>query len=203
MRGKSLMITTLVASVALLGCGGTVAHHAAGSGGDAPNPDRTPATVVDPADAEVRWLMPAGADDLGTGIEVRMMVDYEQLPHASLGAFVLSVASGILVHAHHWQSEIIFVVRGAGVALVSEDDEEVQIRAGSTLYVPEGAWHGFRNTDPETRLELLIITRPTSAGGLADFFREAGNVPGELPRVDSYEEFVAVLERFGMEVPRQ
>jgi mannose-6-phosphate isomerase-like protein (cupin superfamily) len=195
MRRTSLAIAAAMVAVAPLAFGMKAAQQV-----EAPGSDRTPATVVDPDDAEVRWLMPAGADDLGTGIEVRMLVEYERLPHATLGAFVLSVASGILVHAHHWQSEIIYVVAGSGVALVGDGDEEVPIRAGSTLYVPERAWHGFRNTDGENRLELLIITRPAEAGGLADFFRAAGSAPGEEPRVRSREEFVAALEQHGMEV---
>lgn len=79
--------------------------------------------------------------------------------------------------------------------------EEVALEPGSVLYVPERAWHGFRNADPEDRLKLLIITRPTDEGGLADFFRAAATPPGEVPLDLSPEEFVRLLEALGMEVP--
>lgn len=165
--------------------------------------DRIPATVVGPEGTEIRWLLPESAQELGTGAEVRMMVDHVTVPHASLGAFVITTtATGILVHAHVWQAEMIYVISGEGVALVGDNgQDEVALESGSALYVPERAWHGFRNTDPDNRLKLLIITRPTAEGGLADFFRAAARPPGEDPLDLSPEEFVRLLETHGMEVP--
>jgi hypothetical protein len=71
------------------------------------------------------------------------------------------------------------------------------------LYLPERAWHGFRNADPDDRLKLLIITRPTHAGGLAEFFRAAATRPGEASLDLAPEDLVALLEEHGMEVPPQ
>jgi quercetin dioxygenase-like cupin family protein len=204
------MKTTLALSLGAITVLALLGYVAAGGmhdGADqtfAPGEDRLRATVVGPEGTEVRWLMPASEDDLGNGIQARLMVDYTTVPHASLGAFVItSGATGILVHAHVMQAEVIYVISGHGVALVGEDgQEEVRVEPGSVLYVPEGAWHGFRNDDPEDRLKILIITRPTHEGGLADFFRNAGTPPGEATLGLSYGEFIARLTQYGMEVPQ-
>jgi quercetin dioxygenase-like cupin family protein len=193
-----------VTVLALLGFVAAGAMHDGANHTLAPAEERLPATVVGPEGTEVRWLMPASEDDLGGGIQARLMVDYTTVPHASMGAFVItSGATGILVHAHVMQAEVIYVISGHGVALTGEDgQDEVRVEPGSVLYVPEGAWHGFRNDDPDDRLEVLIITRPTHEGGLADFFRNAGTRPGEATLGLSYEEFIARLTQYGMEVPR-
>ena len=164
--------------------------------------DRIPSTVIGPEGGEVRWYLPESANELGDGAEVRILVDSESVPHARLGAFVQTTgASGIPVHAHTWQAEILYVISGRGVALVGDGTEEVPLEPGSLVYVPDRSWHGVRNTDSDDRLKILLITNPPDGDALAGFFRNATTRPGEPPLDLSMEDVVALIETYGMELP--
>jgi mannose-6-phosphate isomerase-like protein (cupin superfamily) len=55
------------------------------------------------------------------------------------------------LHRHEHAAEFFCLMEGEGVQITAEGDE-VPIRAGDTTYVPQGEWHGFRNTGSvETR----------------------------------------------------
>ena len=56
----------------------------------------------------------------------------------------VSPGTVIPIHAHDREDEIIFIQSGTGVATLG--DHKVTLGTGSTLFVPQGTWHGGRNT---------------------------------------------------------
>lgn len=157
-----------------------------------------------PDEGEERWLGAASADQLGEGALINIKVDRVSVPYTSMMVATQRLAaSGIPVHLHTFEDEVLYVVSGRGAALVGADREEVPIESGSVLYIPSGEWHGLRNADPENRMEILIVTTPVEESGLGDFFREAGVRQGHPPLDLSEEEFLALLSEYGMKVPEQ
>ncbi len=112
-------------------------------------------------------------------------------------------ASGIPVHLHTFENELLYVAAGKGSAIVGEDRREIPIEAGSVLYVPTGAWHGLRNEDPAQRVEVLVVTTPAEEGGLGDFFRAASVSPGHPPLNLPEAEFLALFSEYGMRLPEE
>ena len=81
------------------------------------------------------------------------------------------------------------------------DQQEVPVEKGSTLYIPMGSWHGLVNDSETERMEALFVTTPVKEGGLGDFFRNATVKPGHPPMDLPLEEFVELLEQYGMILP--
>ena len=80
-----------------------------------------------------------------------------QTPGRSLTAGVAEVEPGApdrtFVHRHD-PDELYFVLAGNGAVLV--DDQEFTVSAGSTVFVPGGAWHSARNTGDDV-LRILYV----------------------------------------------
>ena len=49
---------------------------------------------------------------------------------------------------HQREDEILFIRMGNGIATLG--DREVPVGPGTTIYVPQGVWHGLRNNGPDT-----------------------------------------------------
>lgn len=113
----------------------------------------------------------------------------------TFGMITQDVSPGtvIPVHLHEKEDEIIFIRSGAGEAVLG--DVRVDLRAGSTLYVPRGTWHGGRNTGAAT-LEWVAIYSPS---GFEGYFREIGrDRPDALPRRRTPAEYEALDRRYGI-----
>lgn len=105
----------------------------------------------------------------------------------------VSAGTSIPVHLHEREDEIIFIQSGRGEATLG--DERVPLAAGSTLFVPQGTWHGGHNTGTEI-LRWIAIYSPS---GFEGYFREIGRrSPDEPPRTTSPDERQARDERFGI-----
>jgi quercetin dioxygenase-like cupin family protein len=158
--------------------------------------------AVGPKDGVERWLGPDSADDLGAGARIVIKVDRILVPATSMMvAEQRLAASGIPVHAHVWEDEVIYILSGQGAALVGPDQQKVPVEKGTTLYIPMGSWHGLLNGSETERMEALFVTTPVKEGGLGDFFRNAGIKPGHPPMNLPPEEFVRLLEQYGMILP--
>lgn len=82
---------------------------------------------------------------------------------------------GIPVHRHEQEDEILFVHSGSGVGAVG--DERKNIDAGTTLYIPQGTWHGIESrsdmqvlwvvSPPHFAENLRAIAAKVSGGGSA------------------------------------
>lgn len=87
----------------------------------------------------------------------------------------VSAGTSIPIHAHEREDEIIFIQSGRGEATLG--DETITLEAGSTLYVPQGTWHGGRNTGREI-LRWIAIYSPS---GFEGYFREIGRSSPDAP----------------------
>lgn len=184
------MVQRLLAAAAFgcaLGAGGAGAHDI---------------VAVGPKDGVERWLAPDAADDLGAGARINIKVDRVSVPYTSMMVAEQRLAAdGIPVHAHVWEDEVIYVLSGEGAAIVGPDQQKVPVEEGTTLYIPMGSWHGLLNGSGTERLEALFVTTPVKEGGLGDFFRNATVKPGHPPMDLPLEEFVKLLEQYGMVLP--
>jgi mannose-6-phosphate isomerase-like protein (cupin superfamily) len=109
----------------------------------------------------------------------------------------VSPGTTIPVHAHDNEDEIIFIQSGRGEATL--DTRTVPLAPGSTLYVPQGTWHGGRNTGAEI-LKWIAIYSPS---GFEGYFREIGRrSPDEPPRSRTPEEREALDARFAIRYRR-
>ena len=105
----------------------------------------------------------------------------------------VSAGTSIPVHLHEREDEIIFIQSGRGTATLG--DSQVPVEAGSTLFVPQGTWHGGRNTGAETLMWIAIY----SPSGFEGYFREIGRkAASDPPPTRSPEARVELDRRFGI-----
>lgn len=98
----------------------------------------------------------------------------------------------IPVHKHLNEAEIIFIQQGSG--LFTLGDKEVNVKEGSAAYVPQGAWHGLRNTGTET-IRMIFSFSPS---GFEGYFREIGVPKGVEWKEKTPEEFAAIDKKYGI-----
>ena len=105
----------------------------------------------------------------------------------------VSAGTSIPVHLHEREDEIIFIQSGSGEATLGDDT--VALAAGSVLFVPQGTWHGGRNTGSEI-LRWIAVYSPS---GFEGYFREIGKrSPDDPPRIATAEERQVRDRRYGI-----
>ena len=166
--------------------------------------EKTPIVAVGSAGGVVRWLQPKSAQELGEGALLNIKIDRLSVPHTTMMIATQKLAaSGIPVHSHTWEDEMIYVLTGHGFAIINEEQTSVPIDTGSVLYIPMGEWHGLKNADPKAPMDILLVTTPVKPSGLGDFFRFATVQPGHPPLNLPEKEFLMLVRKYGMEVPKQ
>jgi mannose-6-phosphate isomerase-like protein (cupin superfamily) len=166
--------------------------------------EKTPIIAVGPDEGVVRWLQPDSAKALGQGALLNIKIDRLSVPYTNIMVATQKLAaSGIPVHIHTWEDEVIYVIKGQGLAVINEDQTLVPIQTGSVLYIPLGEWHGLKNNDPKEPMGVLLITTPVKPNGLGDFFQFATVKPGHPPLNLPEEEFLKLVRKYGMEVPKK
>lgn len=147
------------------------------------------ATIVGPSDGELITI--------GTRRSpVRVKVDSVGGRVGRLGMITedLAPGTGIPVHRHLAEDEIIFLHKGHGTATVGDGTHEVQ--TGTTIFVPQGVWHGLENTGSEVLTMLAIYAPP----GFEGYFREIGQPAGGTPKRSlTAAETAAIDRRFHIE----
>jgi quercetin dioxygenase-like cupin family protein len=167
-------------------------------------PSKTPIVLIGPQEGTVRWADPVTDKNLGSGALLNIKIDRFSVPYTNLMVMTQKLAAtGIPVHSHRWEDEVIYVIQGRGFAVVNEAQTPVPIETGSVLYIPLGTWHGLRNADPNERMDALLITTPVKPDGLGDYFRFASVEPGHPPLNLPEEEFLKLVKKYGMDVPPQ
>jgi quercetin dioxygenase-like cupin family protein len=157
---------------------------------------------VAPDQGTVRWLQPDSASELGQGALLNVKIDRLSVPYTTMMVATQKfAASGILVHSHTWEDEIIYVIKGRGFAVINEEQTGVPIETGSVLYIPIGTWHGLRNAHPKEPMQALLVTTPVKPNGLGDFFRFATVEPGHPPLNLPELKFSSWSVKYGMELP--
>jgi mannose-6-phosphate isomerase-like protein (cupin superfamily) len=115
------------------------------------------------------------------------------------GMITQDVAPGavIPIHLHEKEDEIIFIQSGEGTATLG--DHHLKLTAGSTLYVPQGTWHGGENTGTSI-LKWVAIYSPS---GFEGYFRAIGTkAPDDPPTPRSREEFEQLDRQYGIRYRR-
>lgn len=165
---------------------------------------KTPIVAVGSAEGVVRWLQPDSAPELGAGALLNIKIDRLSVPHTNMMVATQKLAaSGIPVHSHTWEDEVIYVIKGRGFAVINAEQTSVPIETSSVLYIPIGEGHGLKNTDPKDPMDILLVTTPVKPSGLGDFFRFATVQPGHPPLNLPEEEFLKLVRKYGMEIPKQ
>ncbi len=67
-------------------------------------------------------------------------------------------------HVHHDHDELFYIIRGTYTFLI--EDQEMEVPAGSVVFIPRGLKHSFKQSEGASFLGVLI------PGGLEGFFRE-------------------------------
>lgn len=98
----------------------------------------------------------------------------------------------IPVHRHEHQDEILFIHEGHATGIVG--DERVEVGPGTTVYVPQGVWHGVENHSDAAAKVVWVVVPP----GLENFFRDIGVPPGTDCVPMSAEEMEAIRARHGI-----
>jgi mannose-6-phosphate isomerase-like protein (cupin superfamily) len=115
---------------------------------------------------------------------------------ATDGGFTLLEATepahfGPPMHVHRDAAEAFYVLEGEYVIFI--DDEETRCPAGSFVYIPAGAVHGFRVGDqPSKKLNVYV---PQAMIGYFDELAEA-----VATGTADDATLAAIAERYGMEV---
>jgi quercetin dioxygenase-like cupin family protein len=144
--------------------------------------------AIDAADGELVYV---GGDP------VRIKVSPSTKGRFAMITQDVSPGTSIPIHAHDNEDEIIFIQSGRGEATL--DTKVVRLAAGSTLFVPQGTWHGGRNTGSETMKWIAIY----SPSGFEGYFREIGRQsPDDPPRARPPAEREALDRRFGIRYRR-
>jgi quercetin dioxygenase-like cupin family protein len=96
----------------------------------------------------------------------------------------------IPVHRHPHAEEIILVQQGSGTAVLG--DARHPVKAGATVFVPQGEWHGLENHG-SSQLDLMaIFSRP----GYHTYFSATSVTAGQPVHPLSPDELKQVRERF-------
>ena len=91
----------------------------------------------------------------------------------AMGTQNLAPGSKIPFHVHNTADEVLFIHRGSGIGYLGNEQKELP--AGSTIFIPAGVWHGVENSNED--MELLWYVSPA---GLDQFFRDldSANISG-------------------------
>jgi mannose-6-phosphate isomerase-like protein (cupin superfamily) len=105
---------------------------------------------------------------------------------------LVGVNQGISIHRHLDEQEAFFVHRGKGVFILG--DQRIEVREGDVVFIPQGVWHGFENSEGETL--LLWVDSPPIYLGLHRIFMQFDKLKLPQPAPET-EEFI--IQQFGYE----
>jgi mannose-6-phosphate isomerase-like protein (cupin superfamily) len=108
---------------------------------------------------------------LAGGRELTIKVDSQLTPGVRMSMVTEDLPPGaeVQVHLHQREDEIIFIRTGRGIATLG--DREVPVGPGATIYVPQGVWHGLRNTGDSTLGMNAVYSPPGFEQAFKDSLR--------------------------------
>jgi quercetin dioxygenase-like cupin family protein len=98
------------------------------------------------------------ADDGWVNMAVQFLVDKSHggAQNVVFGRTVFAPGESVHeVHRHEGAEEVIYLVRGSGVA--TNGEEQLELTAGDLAFHPQGEWHGFSNTSATEEAELIWV----------------------------------------------
>ena len=114
------------------------------------------------------------------GRVVTIKVDSEATPGVRMSMISedLPPNSEIRVHLHQREDETISIRMGTGIATLGE--LEFPVSAGAVIYVPQGVWHGLRNTGTETLGMSAVYSPPGFEQTFKDRLRNPNRTQAEI-----------------------
>jgi quercetin dioxygenase-like cupin family protein len=96
------------------------------------------------------------------------------------------------IHKHLYNDELIFIHRGEGT--ITLDEQSIEVKTGSVIFVPRGTWHGLDNTGKEN----LLMVFQYSPAGFEEYFIENGTPLGMPTKEKTEEERALTEKKYGM-----
>ena len=96
------------------------------------------------------------------------------------------------VHKHLNNDELIFIHKGEGTLTL--DEETIEVKTGTVIFVPRGTWHGLDNTGKEN----LLMAFQYSPAGFEEYFIENGTPVGMPAKERTEEEYAITEKKYGM-----
>jgi mannose-6-phosphate isomerase-like protein (cupin superfamily) len=96
------------------------------------------------------------------------------------------------IHKHLNNDELIFIHKGEGTFTL--DEQSIEVKNGSVVFVPRGTWHGLDNTGKEN----LLMVFQYSLAGFEEYFIENGTSLGMPPKERTKEEYSLTEKKYGM-----
>ena len=132
-----------------------------------------PSKFVDPA------TLPTMTFDWGV-IKPLVATDNTENPEVSMMHVILLPGKGHDRHNHPESDEILYILAGEGDQMV-DDGEAFPVRAGQTVFIPEGAFHSTINTGYEPMV-ILAVYAPAGAEEVLKTLPDYEEIPaGQAP----------------------
>ena len=105
--------------------------------------------------AEVRDFREVEAEAAAPGVTMRVVIGPEQgAPYFNMRIFEVQPGHATPFHSHWWEHEVLVL---AGQGVVRGEESEAPVGQGSTVFVPGGEMHQFRNAgDDVLRFACLV-----------------------------------------------
>ena len=96
------------------------------------------------------------------------------------------------IHKHLNNDELIFIHKGEGTLTL--DEETIEVKTGTVIFVLRGTWHGLDNTGKEN----LLMAFQYSPAGFEEYFIENGTPVGMPAKERTAEEYAITEKKYGM-----
>lgn len=96
------------------------------------------------------------------------------------------------IHKHLNNDELIFIHKGEGTLTL--DEQAIEVKTGTVIFVPRGIWHGLDNTGKEN-LQMVFQYSPA---GFEEYFIENGTPVGMPAKERTEEEYAITEKKYGM-----
>ena len=96
------------------------------------------------------------------------------------------------IHKHLNNDELIFIHKGEGTFTL--DEQSIEVKTGTVVFVPRGVWHGLENTGKEN----IRMVFQYSPAGFEEYFIENGTPVGMPAKERSEEEYAIAEKKYGM-----
>jgi len=96
------------------------------------------------------------------------------------------------IHKHLNNDELIFIHKGEGTFTL--DEQSIEVKTGTVVFVPRGVWHGLENTGKEN----ILMVFQSSPAGIEEYFIENGTPVGMPAKERTEEEYAIAEKKYGM-----
>ena len=101
-------------------------------------------------------------------------------------------ARKLRVHKHLNNDELIFINKGKGILTL--DEQSIEVKTGTVVFVPRGVWHSLENTGKE----IMRMVFQYSPAGFEEYFIENGTPVGMPAKKRTEEEYAMAEKKYGM-----